>query len=98
MVQQTLDYLNASTGWDMSLEDFLKAGERIFNLKRLYNQRHGISRKDDTLPTRILTHRRGGGTNELPPLEEMLNDYYEFRGWDENGLVSEKKIQELGLV
>ncbi len=98
MVQHTLDYLNASTGWNMSVEDFLKTGERIFNLKRLYNQRHGISRKDDTLPPRILTHRRGGGTNELPPLNVMLSDYYKFRGWDETGRVSEQKKQELGLV
>ncbi len=98
MVQHTLDYLNASTGWNMSVEDFLKTGERIFNLKRLYNQRHGISRKDDTLPPRILTHRRGGGTNELPPLNLMLSDYYEFRGWDETGRVSEQKKQELELV
>ncbi|MBI9108817.1 MAG: aldehyde ferredoxin oxidoreductase family protein [Spirochaetales bacterium] len=98
MLQQTLDYLNASTGWDMDMEDFLKAGERIFNLKRLYNQKHGISRKDDTLPPRILTHRRGGGTNELPPLNVMLSDYYDFRGWDEMGRVTAKKLNELDIV
>ncbi len=97
MVQHTLDYMNASTGWNMTVEDFLKTGERIFNLKRLYNQRIGLSRKDDTLPERILTHRRGGGTNELPPFGTMLEDYYRFRGWNENGLVSADKIKELGL-
>ena len=98
MVEHTLGYLNACTGWDMTVEEFLKAGERIFNLKRLYNQRHGVSRKDDTLPARILTHRRGGGTNELPPLNSMLSDYYKFRGWDELGLVTEEKIKELELT
>ena len=97
MVQHTLDYLNASTGWDMSMEEFLKAGERIFNLKRLYNQKHGISRKDDTLPHRILSHRRGGGTSELPPLNVMLSDYYDFRGWDEFGKVTPEKMKELGI-
>jgi aldehyde:ferredoxin oxidoreductase len=98
MVAHTLGYLNAATGWDMTFEEFLAAGERIFNLKRLYNVRHGISRKDDTLPPRILTHRRGGGTNELPPLNSMLNEYYQFRGWDEFGIPEKGKIQSLGIV
>ena len=97
MVEQTLGYLNAATGWDMQFDEFLAAGERIFNLKRLYNVRHGVSRKDDTLPPRILTHRRGGGTNELPPLGSMLDEYYQFRGWDEFGIPEKEKIASLGL-
>lgn len=97
MLQETVDYLNASTGWDMSTEEFLKTGERIFTLKRLYNEREGLTAKDDTMPERILTHRRGGGTNELPPFPEMLKEYYEYRGWDENGIVSAEKIEELDL-
>ncbi len=98
MVGHTLGYLNAATGWDMSVEEFLKTGERIFNIKRLYNQRLGLSRRDDSLPERILTHRRGGGTNELPPFEPMLEDYYDFRGWDSNGFVTDAKLRELGLT
>ena len=58
------------TGREMTLEDFLITGERIFNLKRLYNVRLGISRKDDTLPFRHLTFKRIGKglTPNLPPL------------------------------
>ena len=97
MVEQTLTYLNGATGWDMSAEEFMKIGERLFNLKRMYNVRHGISRKDDTLPLRILTKRRGHGTNELPPLGSMLSDYYEVRGWDELGIPTKEKLTELGL-
>jgi len=90
--------LNLVTGWDFSKEDFLKTGERIFNLKRLYNVREGISRKDDTLPPRILNHPRGGGAgNNLPHLNKMLNDYYQIRGWDEFGIPTKETLKILEL-
>ncbi|MCX8118359.1 MAG: aldehyde ferredoxin oxidoreductase family protein [Desulfobacterota bacterium] len=87
------------TGREMSIEEFLKTGERIFNLKRLYNVRLGISRKDDTLPFRHLTFKRIGPglTPNLPPLGQMLSEYYEYRGWSEEGLPTPQKLKELGL-
>jgi len=72
----------------------MKIGERLYNLKRLYNVRCGISRKDDTLPSRILTHKRGPN---LPHLGRMLHDYYSFRNWNEIGIPSREKLKELGL-
>ena len=54
--------LNSATGWDMDLNKFMLAGERIFNLTRMFNVRRGISRKDDTLPSRFLSHKRGTGS------------------------------------
>ena len=94
-----VNWLNWVTGWDMDLEEFMRTGERIYNLKRLYNVREGISRKDDTLPPRILIHKRGegGSADSLPPLGEMLSRYYRYRGWDEIGIPSERKIKELNL-
>jgi len=94
-----VEWLNMVTGWNMTLEEFMRAGERIFNLKRLYNIREGISRKDDTLPPRILTHKRGSGgsADTLPPLGELLSQYYNYRGWNEFGIPSREKIIELGL-
>ena len=90
--------LNLVTGWNFSKEDFLEAGERIFNLKRLYNVREGISRKDDTLPPRILNHPRGGGAGEnLPHLNKMLHDYYLIRGWDEFGIPTKETLKKLDL-
>lgn len=97
MVRESLEYLNAATGWDFSIEEMLATGERIFNLKRMYNNRNGISRKDDTLPPRILLHKRGGGTDKLPPLNLMLNEYYAARGWDEFGYPGKDKIRQLDL-
>jgi aldehyde:ferredoxin oxidoreductase len=94
-----LDLLNYATGWNMDIEEFYKAGERIFNLKRLYNVRCGISRKDDTLPPRILSQCRneGGAANNLPHLGKMLNEYYEFRGWTQEGIPTTNKLEELDL-
>ncbi len=87
------------TGREMSADDFIKTGERIFNLKRLYNVRLGISRKDDSLPFRHLTLKRIGPglTPNLPPLGQMLSEYYEYRGWSEDGIPTPEKLKELGL-
>jgi aldehyde:ferredoxin oxidoreductase len=98
MIEECVKYLNGSTGWEFTPEEFIKAGERLFNLKRMYNIRHGASRKDDQLPLRMQTHRRGGGTNELPPFNIMLNEYYNCRGWNDMGIPEEEKLKELELV
>ena len=54
-VHLMVNLLNYVTGLDLDIKEFMKIGERIFNLQRLYNVRCGISRKDDTLPSRFLT-------------------------------------------
>jgi aldehyde:ferredoxin oxidoreductase len=94
-----LALLNAVTGWDMQMAEFLQTGERIANLKRLFNVRLGATRKDDTLPPRILSHKRGGvgAPTSLPPLGVMLSDFYAHRGWDEFGIPRAEKLAELGL-
>ena len=75
------------------------AGERIFNIKRLYNVRLGLSRKDDVLPERILTTPRNdeGTGSYTPDLEPMLGEYYEIRGWDRNGIPKRETVERLGL-
>ncbi|HWR11172.1 MAG TPA: aldehyde ferredoxin oxidoreductase family protein [Rectinemataceae bacterium] len=96
---QALDWLKFATGWDMGLEEFLRAGERIFNLKRLYNVSRGISRKDDHLPKRILTEPKGGGAGQNLPsdFEASLDRYYALRGWTGDGIPTEAKLKELDL-
>ncbi len=90
--------VNAATGWDMDREEFFTTGERIFTIKRIYNNRLGISRKDDVLPQRMMRHRRGGGSNELPPLYEMLDEYYRYRGWNELGIPEADRLAKLDLA
>jgi aldehyde:ferredoxin oxidoreductase len=94
-----LAVLNAATGWDMTFDEFMLTGERIHNLKRMFSVKRGISRKDDILPARILTHRltSGGTRGNLFNLGAMLNEYYSVRGWSEEGIPTRDKLVELGL-
>ncbi|NLG78308.1 MAG: aldehyde ferredoxin oxidoreductase family protein [Firmicutes bacterium] len=92
-------WLSLVTGWDYDVTSLMEVGDRIFNLKRMYNVRLGISRKDDTLPRRILSHPRGEGfaASTLPPLEPMLEEYYRFRKWDANGIPKPETLERLGI-
>lgn len=96
MMTQWIKYV---VGWDITVDELLETGERIFNLKRLYNTHRGISRKDDTIPMRILTQPRrdkGAGEN-LPPFGKMLNEYYQIRGWTDEGIPKQETLKRLGL-
>jgi len=91
-------FLNYVTGWDFTNERWIVCGERIFNLKRLFNTREGVSRKDDTLPVRILTSPRQGGAGDfVPDLGHQLRDYYRARGWDEWGIPTPETLKRLDL-
>jgi aldehyde:ferredoxin oxidoreductase len=93
------ELLNNVTGWGVDFPELMTLGERIFNLRRMFNVRRGISRKDDTLPPRILTHKRGqgGAADNLPNLGLMLNDYYRERGWGEEGIPTIEKLRQLKI-
>ena len=88
------------TGITLRLPEMLEAGERIYNLKRLFNVRCGITRKDDTLPERFLKEPLpdGGAEGQTVNLEEMLKEYYEYRGWDENGAPTIETLRRLGIT
>ncbi|EAX48183.1 Aldehyde ferredoxin oxidoreductase [Thermosinus carboxydivorans Nor1] len=92
-------WLNHLTGWDCTVAELLTTGERIFNLKRLYNVKCGVSRRDDVLPERILRQPRpdGGAAGALPPLDAMLREYYRVRGWDEVGRPRPETLARLGI-
>ena len=98
-VTNQVDWVNLITDWGIDIPEFMKVGERLFNLKRIYNVRLGASRKDDVLPPRFLTlNRRGDGlTNQLPPLGKLLSDYYAYRKWSEEGIPTPEKLEDLGL-
>jgi aldehyde:ferredoxin oxidoreductase len=94
-----VEYYNAITGWDITFEDLMKAGERIWNLQRAFNIRMGVSRKDDTLPDRFLKEsvNEGPAKGQIVELETMLAEFYNERGLDQNGKPSKDKLLELGL-
>jgi aldehyde:ferredoxin oxidoreductase len=89
-----------ATGMKIDGEGMKRIGERIVNLERAFNIREGISRKDDALPDRFTKTPAPEGVDKghVVELEEMLNEYYELRGWDvKTGLIPKKKLYELGL-
>jgi aldehyde:ferredoxin oxidoreductase len=93
------EMLQAATGLKRDSAEFLRAGERIWNLERLFNLREGFSRADDSLPARfgnepLLEGHSKGKTVVLKPL---LDEYYRLRGWDEGGVPEKGKLAELGL-
>ena len=86
-------------GIPFTAEDVLKAGERIYNLERYYNNLLGFDRKDDSLPRRFLEEpsQEQGSKGQVCELDQMLDEYYEVRGWV-NGVVPESKLKELEIV
>jgi len=91
--------LNLVTGWNLKPNDLMEIGERIFNIKRLFNVKCGISRKDDTLPKRVYIPLKEGGTKGFTPkLEPLLDEYYKIRGWDENGVPTKEKLLQLEII
>ena len=77
----------------------MKAGERIYNIEKLFNIAAGILPEEDTLPARLLKEPLSEGPNEgnVHRLSELLPEYYSLRGWDENGIPTPAKLKELGL-
>lgn len=87
---------------EITAAELTTIGERTYNLARLFNEREGFKRADDYLPERIFSHKLLSGVTEgkvLPreEYEKMLEEYYQIRGWDEDGLITEAKKKELNL-
>ncbi|MEM3479217.1 MAG: aldehyde ferredoxin oxidoreductase family protein, partial [Candidatus Bathyarchaeia archaeon] len=98
-LRKIVQLYTAVTGWETTLEDLLRAGERIWMLQRLFNVRMGVSRKDDTLPRRFLEEPMVDGAvkGQTVNLEPMLEEYYVERGLDCEGRPRREKLLELGL-
>lgn len=82
------------------VEHLTEIAERQVTLKRLFNAREGITRKDDQLPDRFIKDPMpdGPGKGQIVDLEPMLNDYYTLRGWDlQTGLPTDKTMKRLSL-
>jgi aldehyde:ferredoxin oxidoreductase len=84
---------------NISITDLITVGERIYTLERLFNVREGFSRKDDTLPKRFLEEalQEGASKNKVVPLNDLLQEYYEVRNWNENGVPNDEVLERLSL-
>ncbi len=91
------------TGIKVSKFDLKKSGERINNLKKMFNIREGWTINHDTLPKRILNEpiKTGIATGvELSEndLNKMIQSYYKSRGWTDSGLITKQKLRDLNLL
>jgi aldehyde:ferredoxin oxidoreductase len=94
-----LSQYNTFTGANLTTEELLQAGERVYNLERYYNNLNGIGEGSDYLPKRFLEEpsTMPGSEGQVCELDLMLEEYYAARGW-ENGVVPESKLKELGIL
>jgi aldehyde:ferredoxin oxidoreductase len=94
---------NAVTGLEMTAEELQKGGERVNNLGRLFNIREGLTRKDDTLPWKVMNVPipdegiAKGSFVSQEDLDILLDDYYETRGWNKEGVPTVEKLTEIGM-
>jgi aldehyde:ferredoxin oxidoreductase len=97
-VDDYAELTSAATGLQLNGRDFLKIGERIYNLERLFNYREGLSKKDDSLPPRFSKPLPDGNSrNRVVMLDTMLPEYYKLRGWDESGKPTKSRLKTLGI-
>ena len=94
--------VRAVTGWDVSVEELERVGERVINLERLFNVREGVGRQADVLPWRVMHEPIPDGPSAgmfCPPeeLSAMLDRYYAVRGWDGQGVPTRERLATLGL-
>ena len=101
--ENCVEMWNLASGFDHTVESYLLAGERIWNLIRLFNLREGLNPVDDKLPTRFFKDSFTKGPAKGIVLSEdefrkSLLEYYSLRGWNAKGIPTMKKLNELGLV
>lgn len=98
MIRLYIGMLN-TLGFNFDENSFIKLGERIYNLTRLFNCREGLTREQERLPVRLHTPREDTGwvvTRE--DFEKLLDLYYAKRGWDLTGRPLEETLKRLDLT
>ncbi|UCH32991.1 MAG: aldehyde ferredoxin oxidoreductase family protein [Armatimonadota bacterium] len=97
--EEFANILSAVTGVDYPSETLIRAGERIWNVERMFNLREGFVDEDDTLPARFFEEDGDERTPRIDraEFERALREYYAFRGWDAGGRPTEARLQALSL-
>ena len=98
---QLVDMVRAVTGWDVSLWELMKVGERRLNMMRAFNAREGFTREQDVLPPKLAQPKQGGPSDGMfvdpAELERAKDTYYAMCGWDAQGIPGRAKLEELSL-
>ncbi|MDD4834828.1 MAG: aldehyde ferredoxin oxidoreductase C-terminal domain-containing protein, partial [Lutispora sp.] len=93
------EMLRTAIGFEYSDAEILQIGERIWNLEKLFNLEAGFTKEDDRLPDRLLKEPMPAGPAKglVNELDVMLKEYYEVRGWGEDSIPTEEKLNELAI-
>jgi aldehyde:ferredoxin oxidoreductase len=99
---EIVDFVRAVTGWNVSVFELMKVGERRLNLLRAFNAREGFGRKDDALPKKFFKPLGGVGPTagtaiDPQELESALDLYYQLLGWTSDGVPTPAKLVDLGI-
>ena len=98
---QLVDAVRGVTGWNVSLWELLKVGERRLNLMRAFNGREGVGAEADTVPPKLLVPLQGGKSDGVAVTTEEVETakslYYRMAGWDESGRPTRGKLEELAM-
>ncbi len=101
--KETVEMVNAVTGWDVTVEELVRVGERRLNLMRVFNAREGFDRKQDKLPKKFFKALQGEGptagialTHE--EVEFALDEYYKLAGWTKDGRPTRAQLEKLDLA
>lgn len=94
--------LRAATGWEVSIQEILRIGERATNLARAFNVREGFSRREDTLPERLFAPLENGALHGVaiskPDFERTMTQLYTRKGWNpETGAPTRERLRELNI-
>jgi aldehyde:ferredoxin oxidoreductase len=99
--KQIVDLVQAVTGWQVSLWQLMKVGERRLNMLRAFNAREGVGAEADTVPPKLLIPLKGGPSDgialTMSEVEAAKTTYYGMAGWDERGRPTQAKLEELGI-
>ena len=101
--EQIVEIVKAVTGWNTSLYELTKVGERAYVLARIFNLREGFSEREDTLPKKFLTPLKEGAIAGIAPTPQEVDrakrDFYEMAGWDRwTGVPKRWKLEELNIA
>ena len=91
---------SAATGIETDVNSLLLAAERVINIERAFGCREGLRRKDDEMPNRFVKEEIPKGPmkgKRYDISDQFIDEYYEQRGWDGEGVPRKQKLAALGL-
>jgi len=83
--------ISLASGIELESDKLWKISSRNRNLVRAINARRGLRRSDEKPPEDHWKKR------DPEKEQETLSAYYEFKGWNKEGIPTKEKLDELGL-